>query len=88
LKPIVLSDYQFATTFGALGLVLGLIIHLIHFHWLSMTVPGYELWTAPGKMLLRFFSEETPYRPKLIIFLIGQFIGYFFVFYVYRKLKR
>jgi len=53
-----------------------------------VSLPGYEIVVSPAMFVLSFFSEETDFVPKMILFLSGQFIGYFSLSYFIRKLRK
>lgn len=73
------SHYQKATLFGVLGMGIGFIAFLYNYYMVPSTLFGYEVIAAPAMFALSFFSEETYFIPKMVIFLFGQFLGYFFV---------
>jgi len=60
-----------------IGVVLGLLAFIYNYTMVPLSLPGYELVAAPAMYALSFFSEETPFYPKLLIFLTGQYLGYF-----------
>ncbi len=51
-------------------------------------LPGYEVLVAPAMFTLSFFSEETYFTPKMILFLFGQFIGYFLIACIVQIIKK
>lgn len=60
-----------------IGVVIGLIAFIVNYNFIDFTFPGYQIITAPARFALSFFSEETAFWPKMAIFLVGQFLGYF-----------
>lgn len=82
------SDIKYSAVFGFLGIIIGILAFTFNYHMVTTSLPGYEIIVSPAMLALSFFSEETPFRPKMIIFLTGQFIGYFTVAYLYRKIAR
>ncbi|MDO6445294.1 hypothetical protein Q4493_05835 [Colwellia sp. 1_MG-2023] len=50
-----------------------------------ISLPGYELLAWPAMFGLQFFSEETAFWPKLIIFNTSQYLVYFSVIFTVRK---
>ena len=85
---MMLSDYKFSCVWGFVGIVVGLLAFGFNYLMVPASLPGYEILAAPAMLALSFFSEETYFTPKMIIFLVGQFIGYFCLAYLYRKIKR
>lgn len=85
---LVQSDYKFSSFFGALGMILGIMAFTFNYHMVPTSLPGYSVIASPAMLALSFFSEETPFAPKMIIFLTGQFIGYFSVAFIYRKMTK
>lgn len=82
----MVSDYKFSTVCGVIGMLIGFAAFLFNYHMIDTSLPGYELLVAPAMLLLSFFSEETYFTPKMILFLLGQFCGYFLLAYILRKL--
>lgn len=60
-----------------IGVVIGLIAFIVNYNFIDFTFPGYQIVTAPARFALSFFSEETAFWPKMVIFIVGQFLGYF-----------
>ncbi|MGB1200556.1 MAG: hypothetical protein ACPG5R_03255, partial [Cognaticolwellia aestuarii] len=79
-KKIV--HYKFSFKWGVIGVCIGIAAFLFNYHMTPSSLPGYSILVAPAMLLLSFFSEETDFIPKMILFLSGQFIGYFVVAYV------
>lgn len=83
-----MSDYRFATKWAVIGLCLAVAAFLFNYFMSPTHLFGYEVITAPAMFALSFFSEETAFTPKMVIFLTGQFIGYFGIAWFYRKLTK
>ncbi|REL35284.1 hypothetical protein [Thalassotalea euphylliae] len=77
-----MSRLQFATRWGLLGILLGTIAFLFNYHMVPTSLPGYEIIAAPAMWALSFFSEETPFWPKMVIFMSGQYIAYTSLFWL------
>lgn len=71
---MVRSSLVFALKWALLGLALGLFAFLYNYHMAPIRLPGYEVIAAPAMFSLQFFSHETAFWPKLVIFLSGQYI--------------
>ena len=82
-----MTNYKYCTLGGGIGVVIGFCAFLFNYFQVPMSLPGYEILVAPAMFLLSFFSEETEFIPKMILFLFGQFIGYFCLAYCFRKIK-
>ncbi len=65
-----------------IGVVIGIIAFTVNYNFIEFTFPGYQIFTVPARFALSFFSEETAFWPKMIIFLLGQFAGYFIFGYL------
>lgn len=70
-------NYKRATIWGFVGIVIGICAFLFNYNMVPVSLLSYALFTAPAMFMLSFFSEETYFIPKMILFLTGQFIGYF-----------
>ncbi|MBA6391569.1 hypothetical protein H4J38_12410 [Colwellia sp. BRX10-3] len=81
-----MSDFKYSFLWALSGVVLGIIAFGYNYTLVPASLPGYELLTAPARFTLSFFSEETAFWPKMTLFLVGQYIGYFLVIVVFRKL--
>lgn len=68
------------------GVVIGIIAFGYNYTFVPASLPGYELITMPARFALSFFSEETAFWPKMAIFLIGQYSGYFLLILFLRQL--
>ena len=58
------------------GVAIGLIAFIVNYNFIEFTFPGYQVITVPARFALSFFSEETAFWPKMVIFILGQFVGY------------
>ena len=58
------------------GVAIGLIAFIVNYNFIEFTFPGYQVITLPARFALSFFSEETAFWPKMVIFILGQFVGY------------
>ena len=74
-----MSPLRFSAKWGLLGMALGLLAFWFNYFFVPISLPGYELIAAPAMWAMSFFSEETPFTPKMIIFMAGQYLGYFSV---------
>lgn len=73
---------------GVLGIVIGVFAFWFNFTMVPVMMPGYEVVAAPAIFLLSFFSEETDFTPKMVVFIFGQFMGYFCLAFLVRKIKK
>ncbi|WP_371379354.1 hypothetical protein [Thalassotalea aquiviva] len=87
-KQIISSPYRLGTIFGTVGVLFGFFAHLFNYNLAPLLVPGYEFFAAPGMFVLSFFSEEAPFKLKFLLFLSGQFLGYFCLSFAYSMLKQ
>ncbi|GAA5136019.1 hypothetical protein [Thalassotalea piscium] len=81
-------DYKYAFLWGVIGVVIGICAFTFNYYMVSVSLPGYKFLVAPAIFVLSFFSEETDFTPKMVLFLSGQFIGYLSVAYIYRKVSK
>lgn len=58
------------------GVAIGLIAFIVNYNFIEFTFPGYQVITLSARFALSFFSEETAFWPKMVIFILGQFVGY------------
>jgi len=72
-------EIKFASTWAFSGVILGFLAFVFNYTMAPISLPGYELIAAPAMFALSFFSEETAFWPKFLIFHSGQYIAYFFV---------
>ncbi len=86
-STILLSfELKSSLLWALLGVVIGIIAFGYNYTFVPASMPGYELLTVPARFALSFFSEETAFWPKMMIFLSGQYLGYFLVIFIGRKL--
>jgi len=83
-----MSDLTFALRWAISGVAIGLFAFSFNYWMVPVSLPGYEILAAPAMLALQFFSEETPFWPKLTIFLTGQYLGYLALIFALRKLLR
>lgn len=76
---IVLFSFKIKSSLlvAIVGVVIGLVAFIVNYNFIEFTFPGYQVITVPARFALSFFSEETAFWPKMVIFLLGQFVGYF-----------
>jgi hypothetical protein len=82
-----LPDYKQSIGVGVGGILIGACAFLFNYYLAPLSLPGYELLVAPAMLLLSFFSEETAFKAKMVLFLAGQFAGYFMLGYGYFKFR-
>lgn len=83
---ILLSDVKVTLLWALSGVVIGIIAFGYNYTFISTSLPGYAIFTAPARFALSFFSEETAFWPKMLIFMLGQYIGYFLMIFSVKKL--
>jgi hypothetical protein len=83
-----MTDLNFSLRWGFIGIVLGLLAFSFNYHVTTMSFPGYEIIARPAMFALSFFTEETNFLPKMVIFITGQYIGYFLIIFIIKKLVR
>ena len=81
-----MSDFKYSIWWALSGVVIGIIAFAYNYTFISASLPGYEIFTAPARFALSFFSEETAFWPKMAIFLAGQYLGYFLLIIGIKKL--
>jgi len=81
--------YRNSALWGFAGIVFGICAFLFNYYLVPLSLPGYQIIAAPAMFTLSFFSEETYFIPKMILYLSGQFIGYFLMscFFQFVKLN-
>jgi len=77
-----MTNSKFAAKWALVGLGLALFSFLFNYHLAPVSLPGYELLAGPAMLAVSFFSEETPFWPKLAIFLLGQYLIYFLILWL------
>lgn len=86
MKKFLLADFKVTLLWALSGVVIGIIAFGYNYTFISASLPGYKIFTAPARFALSFFSEETAFWPKMTIFLVGQYIGYLLVVVAIRRL--
>jgi len=81
-------NYKYSSIFGAVGIVIGLCSFIFNYFMVPVSLPGYSVLAAPAMFILSFFSEETDFVPKMILFLSGQFLGYFLIGCIIQIIKK
>jgi len=81
-----MSDLRSAALWAFAGIAIGLFAFTYNYTMVPISLPGYDFLAGPAMLALSFFSEETSFKVKLIIFLFGQYLGYFLVIFVMRKI--
>ncbi len=81
-----MSDLRTAALWAFAGVTIGLFAFTYNYNMVPMSLPGYDFLAAPAMLALSFFSEETSFKVKLIIFLFGQYLGYFLIIFIIRKI--
>lgn len=82
------STYRLSTIVGVVGMLIGVLAFTFNYTMVPISLPGYEFLLAPAMFALGFFSEETYFTPKMIILLLGQFIGYFILAFIAITIKK
>lgn len=80
-------NFRLSSLWGLVGVVVGLCAFLFNYYMTPISLFGYKLLVAPAIFTLSFFSEETYFVPKMILFLFGQFIGYFLIAVIIQLFK-
>ncbi|TWX67472.1 hypothetical protein [Colwellia sp. C1TZA3] len=83
---ILWPDFKEALLWAFSGVVMGIIAFGYNYSFITASFPGYAVFTGPARFALSFFSEETAFWPKMTIFLVSQYIGYFLVIVIGKKL--
>ena len=76
------SLFRRATLIGVLGVFLALFAFMVNYHFYPVSFFGYDIIVAPAMLMLSFFTEEINFVPKMLLFLSGQFLGYFLMAYL------
>jgi len=82
-----LLNYKLSSLWGFIGVVIGIAAFSFNYYLGPLSLPGYKILVAPAMFILSFFSEETYFTPKMILFLFGQFIGYFLIACVFQIIR-
>lgn len=82
------SDLKFAFSWSFIGVAIALLAFIFNYTMAPISLPGYEILAGPAMFALQFFSEEIAFWPKLAIFISGQYLVYFSMIFVARKLLK
>ncbi len=83
-----MSDLKFSLLWALTGLFLALFAFVFNYNLHPVSIPFYEVLAGPAMLAIMPFSEETPFWPKLGIFLLGQYLFYFAVIFAFKKFKK
>jgi hypothetical protein len=72
-------NFKLCSIWGFIGITIGLCAFLFNYYMVPVSLPGYSVLVSPAIFTLSFFSEETYFAPKMVLFMSGQFVGYFFI---------
>jgi hypothetical protein len=81
-------NFKLSSIWGFAGMAIGLCAFLFNYYMVPISLPGYKVLVSPAIFTLRFFSEETYFAPKMILFLSGQFVGYFLLGCIVQLIKQ
>lgn len=81
-------NFKLSSIWGFVGIAIGLCAFLFNYYMVPISLPGYKILVSPAIFTLRFFSEETYFAPKMILFLSGQFVGYFLMGSIVQIIKK
>lgn len=70
-------NFKLCSIWGFIGITIGLCAFLFNYYMVPVSLPGYSVLVSPAIFTLSFFSEETYFAPKMVLFMSGQFVGYF-----------
>jgi hypothetical protein len=88
MKKPINENVKFAFLWAFSGVAIGLMAFIFNYTMAPISLPGYELLAWPAMLGLQFFSEETAFWPKLLIFITSQYLLYFCVILSLRNLLR
>lgn len=77
---------NFAAKWAFSGVIIGVFAFWFNYTFVPVSLPGYEILAGPAMIALSLISEETPFWPKMAMFLTGQYLGYFFVIFAIRQI--
>jgi hypothetical protein len=83
-----MSDLKYALLWAITGVVIGLFAFAFNYTLAPVSLPGYEIFAGPAMLALSFFSEETNFWHKMLIFILGQYVVYFLFIFAVKKLIR
>lgn len=81
-----MSDIKFSALWALSGVVIGFTAIAISYWLLHQAMPGYYLFVGPGILTANLFTEEINLWPKISIMLTGQYLTYFAIILIVRKL--
>ena len=81
-----MSDLKYSLLWAIAIVVLTVLVFAINYNGYPGIFPIYKILAWPGIVTLRLFSEEINFIPKLSILLLGQFLAYFLVIFLFRKI--
>ncbi|MCO4799886.1 MAG: hypothetical protein KC484_11745 [Colwelliaceae bacterium] len=88
MKELKTSDWKFAGLWAFIGVAIALFAFIFNYTMVPVSLPGYKFLVGPAMFALQFFSEETAFWPKLVIFMSGQYFAYFLIIFIARKLLK
>ncbi len=83
-----MSDLKSSAKWALIGFFTAVIAFTVNYNWLEGTLPGYRLLTAPGIVILRLFTEEIDFWPKLLLLLGGQYLVCLLIILAGKKVTR
>jgi prolipoprotein diacylglyceryltransferase len=83
---IAFTEFKSTLLWALSGVVIGIIAFGYNYTYIASSFPGYALFTTPARFALSFFSEETAFWPKMTIFLVGQYLGYWLIIITAKRL--
>ena len=81
-----MSDLKFSSLWAIVIVVITALVFAINYNGYPGIFPIYKILAWPGIVTLRLFSEEINFIPKLSILMLGQFLAYFLVIFLVRKI--
>lgn len=88
MKKLIRNDLNFSLKWAFSGVAIGLVAFIYNYTMAPISLAGYELLAWPAMFGLQFFSEETAFWPKFVIFNTSQYLIYFCLIFTFRKLFR
>jgi hypothetical protein len=87
MNGVIMSDTKFSAFWALVVVAITFFVFCINFWVIHGNLPGYIIFVYPGIATTRLFSEEIAYWPKLSIMLTGQYLAYFVMFLMVKKLS-
>ena len=81
-----MSDLKFSSLLAIAIVALTILVFALNYNGYTGAFSVYRILAWPGIATIRIFSEELVFFPKFVILLTGQFLAYFFVVFLFRKL--